>query len=231
MNSLVSGSVFFGIALTLGAYWVGLALRKKFNHVMVNPLLIATVIIIAVLLIGKIDFSNYDKGGSYITFFLTPVTVSLAIPMYRQMVQLKKHLLAIVIGISAGAIACAAVIFGMSLLFHLDPRIYHSLLPKSVTTAIAVGISDEIGGYQSITIMSLMISGLLGGVLISSVCKIARITEPEALGLACGSASHVIGTSRAMEIGELEGAMSSLAIVVTGVLTVFIAPFMGSLLS
>lgn len=229
MNAILANSVFFGIALTLGAYWIGMLIRKKVDHVLVNPLLIATIIIIVVLIVGKIDFETYNVGGKFITYFLTPVTVALAVPMYRQIEQLKKHLLAIIIGITSGAIACALVVLGMSMLFHLDPTIYDSLLPKSVTTAIAVGISGEIGGIQSITIMALMISGLLGGVFVSSACKFLRIHEPEALGLACGSASHVIGTSRALEIGELEGAMSSLAIVVTGVMTVFIAPFMSSL--
>ncbi len=230
MNDIFTESVFMGIALTLGAYWIGMELRKRFNYVLVNPLLIATGIVCLFLVVGKIDYNNYNLGAKYITFFLTPVTVSLAIPMYRQLKQLQKHFFAIILSVFSGAVACAAVIFGLSILLHVKSDVYYSLLPKSVTTAIALPISSENGGIESITVMALMISGLLGGVFVSSICKIARIIEPEAIGLACGSASHVVGTSRAMEIGELEGAMSSLAIVVTGIMTVFIVPFMSGLL-
>lgn len=226
MNKVLADSVFFGVCITLGAYWLGCFLQKKFKSPLLNPLLIAAVLIITALLVFRIDYAVYDKGAQYIHVFLTPVTVCLALPLYRQIRILKRHVGAVLGGIFCGCAAHMAVLLVMGAIFRLDEELLYSMLPKSITTPIAMGISAEIGGIEEITIVAVVVAGILGAAMGPLVLRIFRITEPVAQGLAMGSASHAIGTSRAMEMGEVQGAMSSLAIVVTGVLTVIIVPLL-----
>lgn len=223
MKEFLTNSLFFGVVLTFAAYEIGLLLKRKLKLAICNPLLMAAVIIIGVLLALDVDYETYNAGAKYISYFLTPATVSLAIPLYRQMALLKKYPLAIFAGITAGVVTAMVSILCVSLLFGLNHQQYVTLLPKSITTAIGMGISEKMGGIVTLTVVSICITGILGNVLADTVLRIGGIKEPVAKGLAIGTASHALGTTRAMEMGEAEGAMSSLSIVVAGVLTVIAA--------
>ena len=220
MKELLCNSVYFGVVLSLAAYWVGMFLKKRFRLQVLNPLMIAIALTIMVLLICGVDYQPYNQSAKYLTYLLTPATVCLAIPLYEQFKLLKQNLTAIMVGISSGVVTALLSIFLMSLIFKLGHQEYVTLLPKSITTAIGIGLSEEMEGYVSITVASIMITGLFGNIAGEMICKLFRITHPIAKGVAFGTSAHVMGTSRAMEIGKVEGAMSSLSIVVAGLLTV-----------
>ena len=167
-----------------------------------------------------IDYDTYNEGGKYISYLLTPATVCLAVPLYRQMNLLKKNIKAVVLGIVSGVLASLVSVLALAWLFGLSHEEYVTLLPKSITTAIGMGVSEELGGIVTITVAVIIITGVLGNMIAEAVCRIARINEPIAKGLALGTSAHAIGTAKAMEMGEVEGAMSSLAIAVAGLLTV-----------
>lgn len=224
MDEFLQGSAYFGFFLTLCGYWLSVKIAKKAKNTLFNPLLISIILIIGFLKLTGISYDTFDNGAKYINYFLTPSTVCLAVPLYRQIKLLKENVAAIFVSIFSGSLACAGLIFVMSRLFALDGTIYASLVPKSITTAIALGVSEELGGLASVTVMAVFITGISGAVIATTVCKIFRIEEPIAQGLAIGTASHAIGTSKALELGEIQAAMSSLAIAVTGVLTVIIGP-------
>lgn len=223
MHNFLQESVFLGVILSLAAYGIGTMLKKRFKMSIFNPLLIAVVITIVVLSGLNLDYKTYYEGAKYISYLLTPATVCLAIPLYEQIEMLKKYKTAIVIGICSGVLTSLLSIFVLCLLFGLDHKQYVTLLPKSITTAIGMGVSEELGGYVTITVAVIVITGVFGNMIASTVCKIFRIEEPVARGIAIGSSSHAIGTVKAMEMGEIEGAMSSLSIAVAGVLTVVAA--------
>ena len=224
MNELLKDSVFFGVAISIAAFWIGDKIRQKFKLPIFNPLLIATIIVIAFLLLCDIDYETYNQGAQYITFLLTPATICLAVPLYRQIEVLKKNVAAIVISILCGCVAHLLIIVGIAMLFGVDEVLILSFLPKSVTTPIALGVSNEIGGIQAVTAIGVCAAGILGAIVGPIVFKLFKIKEPVAQGLGMGAPSHAIGTSKALEMGEIQGAMSSLAIVVTGILTVILVP-------
>ncbi len=230
MQTFLTGSVFFGAVLSLAAYEGGLLLKKKFKLAVLNPLLIGTVCVMAVLSLLKIEYSEYNKGASYISYLLTPATVCLAVPLYRQLTLLKKNAKAVAGGITAGVLTSLVSVFALAKLFGLNHEQYVTLLPKSITTAIGLGISEELGGITTITVAVIIVTGILGNIMAEFVYKIFRIEEPVAKGLALGTASHAIGTAKAMEMGEIEGAMSSLAIAVAGLVTVFGASLFANLI-
>lgn len=230
MNDLFAQNVFFGMALTMIAYMLAFQLKQKVDFVLFNPLLIAALFIIAFLLIFHIDYETYHNGAQFISYFMTPATVCLAVPLYKQFEVLKKNLAAILSAVLCGCIAHAAVIIGMVALLKLDVSVTLSLLSKSVTTPIALGVCGEIGGVEGITLMGLMLAGIMGAVAGPALLKLFHIKEPVAQGLAIGSASHAVGTSRMIEIGEVQAAMSSLSIGVTGLMTVVIAPIVAGML-
>jgi len=219
MKSFLFDSVFFGAAISLGAYEAGLLIRRKFKLAILNPLLIATICVMAVLTLLKVDYTHYNEGARYISYLLTPATVCLAVPLYQQLELLRKNLKAVAGGITAGVLASLASVFVLAKLFSLTHEQYVTLLPKSITTAIGMGVSEELGGITTITVAVIIITGILGNVIAEFVCRLFRIEEPIAKGLALGTASHAIGTAKAMELGEVEGAMSSLAIAVAGLMT------------
>lgn len=229
MKEMLTGSVYFAVVLTLLCYEIGLVIKRKTKWSLANPLLIASVLIIAILLILDIDYEIYKVAVQPISFLLTPATVCLAIPLYRQLELLKKYPLAIFGGIASGVLTTMVSIWLMSLAFGLTHEQYVTFLPKSITTAIGMGISEKMGGIVTITIVSICITGILGNVIAEIWLKWMRIEEPIAKGLAIGTSAHALGTTKAMEIGKVEGAMSSLSIVVTGILTVIaiqiFAPF------
>ena len=224
MNELLAQSAYFSIVLGLGAYWIGTRIKKRFPYPLVNPLLIAAILIVAVLLLCRVEAETFTEGIEPLTWLLTPSTVCLAIPLYRQLQLLRRHWKAIAVSITAGCLSCAVSVLLLSRLFHLTPEVYRSLLPKSVTTAIALGISDQVGGISGVVTLAVIFTGLFGVVLAEGILKLLRVTHPVAKGLAIGNSIHAIGTARAMEIGEIEGAISSLTIVVAGVMTVILAP-------
>ena len=220
MKDFLTESVFFGVMLSLAAYGVGVFLKKKTKMGIFNPLLISIIITIIVLIVHDFDFDIYYDGAKYISYLLTPATVSLAIPLYIQIEKLKKNWKAIIIGISSGVITSIFTIFGFSLMLHFNHKEYVTFLPKSITTAIGMGVSEELGGFTAVTVSVIILTGVIGNVIAELVFKIFRIKDPIARGIALGTSSHAIGTAKAMELGELEGAMSSLSIVVAGIITV-----------
>lgn len=220
MRTVLTESVFLGAVLSLGAYELGLLLKKRFKMAIFNPLLIAIVCVIGVLVLLGIDYEEYNIGGQYISYLLTPATVCLAVPLYEQLSLLKKNFKAVAAGILSGVLASLVSVLILAKLFSLNHQEYVTLLPKSITTAIGMGVSEELGGIVTITVAVIIITGVLGNMIADIVCRIFHIQEPVAKGLALGTASHAIGTARAMELGPIEGAMSSLAIAVAGLLTV-----------
>ena len=220
----------FPIVLTLGAYQLGLWLRKKWNSPLCNPLLIAVVLVIGVLLATGYSTERYTESTTVISWLITPATVCLALPLYEQLKALKKSLPAILIGIAAGTVTSLAVIFGLCKLWQLDRQLTVSLLPKSITTAMGMVLSGENGGIESLTTAVIIITGILGSLLGSILCKLLKIKDEIAQGVAFGTASHVLGTSRANELSPLTGAVSSLSLAIAGILTAVLFPLVCMLL-
>lgn len=220
MQEIINNSLFFGAVLSLSAYEIGLLMKRKWKLAIFNPTLISVIAIIGVLNIFKIDYEKYNEGAKYISYFLTPATVCLAVPLYEQLELLKRNLKAVAAGITAGVAASLGGVFVLAKLFGLSQELYVTMLPKSITTAIGMGISEELGGIVTITVAVIIITGILGNVFAEAICKMFHITEPIAVGLAIGTSSHALGTAKAIELGEVEGAMSGLAIAVAGLMTV-----------
>lgn len=218
--SLLQESTFMGAVISLAAYFAGMYLKKKWNRSFLNPLLISIIITIIFVIVCKIDYNTYYEGAKYISYLLTPATVCLAIPLYEQFQILKNNWKAIIAGVTAGAVTSLTTVLVLALLFKFSHEEYVTFLPKSITTAIGMAVSEEQGGYVAVTVAVIIVTGILGNVFGDLILKIFRIEEPIAKGIALGTASHAIGTSKAMELGEIEGALSSLAVVVAGILTV-----------
>ena len=220
MNDLLLHSTFFGVFISIASYMAGVWLKKRFRLGIFNPLLVSIVITIVVLVVGHIDYETYNEGAKYLSYLLTPATVCLAIPLYEQFEMLKSNWKAVIVGISSGCLASLGSVLALAVLFDFSHEEYVTFLPKSITTAIGMGVSEELGGYVSITIAVIILTGVLGNIMAEIVLKVFRIKEPVAKGVATGTAAHAIGTAKAMELGEIEGAMSSLSIVVSGLITV-----------
>lgn len=220
MKEIVQNSLFFGVAISIGTYLLASRIRKRWNFFLFNPLLLSITATIVTLLITEIDYTNYNNSAKYLSYLLTPATVALAIPLYEQLSLLKKNFTAIMLGIASGVLMSCISIFAMALMFRLGHTEYVTLLPKSITTAIGISLSQELEGYVAITVTSIIMTGLLGNIAGNLICRILHIKHPIAKGIAIGTASHVMGTAKAMEIGEVEGAMSSLSIAVAGCMTV-----------
>ena len=223
MNDLFESSMFAGVTISLLAYLTGTVLKKKLKLPIFNPLLVSIILTMIVLVVADIDYDVYNKGASYLSWLLTPATVCLAIPLYEQWNLLKKYYQAVILGIAAGVLTSLTTVFVLAKLMGLDHKEYVTLLPKSITTAIGMGVSEELGGYVTITVAVIVVTGVFGNIFGELICKIFKITHPISKGLAFGSSSHAIGTAKAIELGEVEGAMSGLAIAVTGIMTVILA--------
>ncbi|MBE6060011.1 MAG: LrgB family protein [Clostridium sulfidigenes] len=230
MKDLLCNSAFFGVVVSILGYEIGLFLKKKFNNGIFNPLLISILFVMSALVIFKVDFESYNNGAKYLSYLLTPATVCLAIPLYEQLDLLKNNFKAIIIGIFSGVAASLISVFLFALLFQFTHEQYVTLLPKSITTAIGMGISEELNGIVTITVAVIIVTGIIGNILAEVICKVFHIHEPIAKGIAIGTSSHAIGTAKAMEIGEIEGAMSGLAIAVAGLFTVIGASIFANLL-
>ncbi len=218
--SFIEESVYFGIILSLLAYGMGCAIKSKFKKALFNPLLISIAITIAVLVVSGIDYETYNEGANILTWLLTPATVCLAVPLYEKIGLLKDNWKAIFAGITTGVLTSLVCILLMAILFGFTHEEYITFLPKSITTAIGIGVSEEMGGYTELTAAIIIITGVVGNVIAPFICKVGKITEPIAKGIAIGTSAHAVGTARALEMGETEGAMSSLSIGVAGILTV-----------
>ena len=223
MSNFLENSVFFGVFISIITYEIGVLIKKKLKLAIFNPLLISIALIIVFLLAFHIKYNVYESGAQYLSYFLTPATVALAVPLYEQIEPLKKNWKAIVAGILSGALTSALCVLAVALIFQLDHKQYVTLLPKSITTAIGMGLSEELGGIVTITVAVIVVTGVIGNMFAESICKLFHITDPVAKGIGIGSASHAMGTAKAMEMGEIEGAMSSLSIAVSGLLTVVVS--------
>ena len=216
---------YFGIALTVVGYWIGTKIQKKTGLVLCNSMLITAALIIAVLKVFGISYDSYYVGGSIINMFLGPATPCMAVSIYAKKDLLKKYWLPVIVGCLVGTVTSIACVLVMCKLFGLDHAMTMSLLPKSVTTPIASAISESHGGIVSITVAAVIVTGILGNLIAPLLIKVFRIKNPMAAGLGVGAASHAMGTAKAVEIGETEGAMSGLAIGICGIITAILALF------
>ena len=210
MTELIRNSAFLGVLISLASYAIGIWLRKKTGLSFLNPLLISIILVIAFLSLSGMSYETYASGSYSISFLLTPATICLAVPLYEQFNLLKKHWKAVIAGIVSGVVSSLVCILLLSQLFRFDHQTYVTFLPKSITTAIGMDVAAELGGYVPLAVVVIVITGVLGR---SEERRVAK-------GIAIGSSSHAVGTAKAMEIGPVEGAMSSLSIVVCGLLTV-----------
>lgn len=220
-------SPFFGVALSIFAFWIGERIQKKTGLTVCNPLIIAIVIVIGVLLVFKIPYEYYNEGGAMIDLFLAPATACLAVSIYTRLQILKENWLPILVGCAAGSAASLASVYGLCRLFGLDEQVTASLLPKSVTTPIAVSIAASHGGIVPITVVAVIFTGILGSVLAPLLIRLFRIKDPMTAGVSIGACSHAVGTSKAVQLGETEGAMSGLAIGICGIITVLFSMIIG----
>lgn len=222
MSELTS-SPFFGITLTVVAYWLGIKVQKKTGLVICNSMIVTVAMLIAVLTVFHIPFDDYYKGGSMINMFLGPATACMAVTIYAKLDLLKKNWLPVLAGCLAGTLTAIGSILLMNRLFGLDSAMIASLLPKSVTTPIATAVSEGHGGIVPITVAAVIVTGILGNLAAPFMVKLFRVKDPMAAGLGIGTCSHALGTAKALEMGETEGAMSGLAIGVCGILTALLA--------
>lgn len=228
---ILTENALFGIIISLLAFEAGLLIYKKTKFPLFNPLLIAIALVISFLLVFNIDVDIYNKGGQFINMFLGPATVVLAVPLYKQLNLLKKYLLPILVGILLGSSIGISSVILLANIFGFEKVLTISLLSKSVTTPIGIEITKQLGGLAPVTVLSIIISGIIGSILGPLLCKKFKINNKVAIGIAIGTASHAVGTTKALELGETEGAMSSLSIGIAGIMTVFLAPTFYALLS
>lgn len=224
LEGIVS-SPFFGLALSVACWCFGVWLQKRTGLLVCNPVLVASVLVIAVLTLFHIPLESYNTGGSMIKLMLGPATAVLALNIYQQRKVLGEHFLPVLLGCLAGSLASIGCVLLMCELFQVEEMFAASMLPKSVTTAIALGISENGGGIPGLTAAAVVITGVEGAMLAPLFAKVFHITDPVAEGVAIGACSHAIGTSKALEIGPLQGAMSSIAICVCGIFTSILALF------
>lgn len=228
---IFTNNLFFGLFISLIAFEIGLIIYRKTKLPIFNPLLISIIIVIGFLKVFNVDLETYNKSGQFINMFLGPATIVLAVPLYKQFELLKKNFLPILFGITIGSLVGILSTISISIFLKLDNLITISLLSKSVTTPIGIEITNQLGGLAPVTVLAIILSGIVGAIVSPTVCKVFKINNPVAIGVSIGTASHAVGTSKAFEIGETEGAMSSLSIGIAGIITVFLAPICYNLLA
>ncbi|MCI9307226.1 MAG: LrgB family protein [Lachnospiraceae bacterium] len=222
MNELWA-SPFFGISLSILAFWIGVRLQKRLKSVLCNPLLIAILLIAGFLSIFKIPYESYNAGGAIINMFLAPATACLAVSIYSKIRILKENWLPIVVGCTVGSVTSMGSVYLLCRLFRLDASMTASLIPKSITTPIAVEVSSAHGGIVPVTVIAVIFTGILGSIFAPFLIRLFGVKDPVAAGLSIGSCSHAVGTSRAIRLGEIQGAMSGLAIGICGIITVIVS--------
>lgn len=230
MTEFLESIAIFPLVLTLGAYQVGLWCRKKWNHPLCNPILIAVILVCTVMLLTGHSVDTYQAGTAGISWLLTPATVCLALPLYEQLKVLKKNLPAIIAGVVCGTVVSLVSVLLLCRAFSLDSQLTVSLLPKSITTAMGIVLSRQNGGLESLTTAAIIVTGILGSLTGTTLCRLLKLRDPISQGVAFGTASHVIGTSRASELGRLQGAVGSLSLTVSGILTAIVFPIACSVL-
>lgn len=214
----------FGVILTILFFNIGIYIQKKTNKPIFNPLLIAILGIILFLSITKIPYESYKLGGDRINFFLGPVTIVLAVPLYKQFDLFKKYLLEILIGISCGVVVSFISVKLIGHFTNADVDIINSLIPKSITTPMGISLTKTLSGVEAITVVSIILTGILGAIISPIIFKVGKINNPVAKGIALGTSAHALGTTKALEMGEVEGAMSGLSIGISGIITVILIP-------
>ncbi len=229
--NILTDNIFFGIVISLLAFECGLYISKKTKFPLFNPLLISILMIITFLVIFNIDVEKYNNGAKFINMFLGPATVILAVPLYKQINLLKQNFIPIIIGILIGSLVGIISVILLCFIFGLENILTISLLSKSVTTPIGIEITNQLGGLVPVTVLAIVISGITGAVVGPSICKLFKIKNEIAVGIAIGTASHAVGTTKALELGETQGAMSSLSIGIAGLITVFLAPLCFNIIS
>ena len=220
----------WGVTVTLAAFALGTWLNKKTGQAIFNPLLLGSIFVIIFLSLVQIPFAEYKQSVSVLNYLLLPATVSLAVPLYEQWLPMKKNAKAVLCGILAGSLTSMVSIIAISWVMKLDPVLSASLMPKSVTTAIGAEVAQELGGLSSLAGGIIVLTGIIGNLSAAAMCRICKLHDPIARGVAIGTASHAIGTARALQMGRVEGAVSSLSIAVAGVLTAAICPILANLL-
>ena len=226
MGDFLSANQFFFVTLSLLAYSIGMFIQKKGKVAVLNPLLIASFLVIGVLHLLEVPNSVYQDGCRILSYLMTPATICLSIAFYEQLQSMKKHMSSIVIGLVAGSICCLGSLFLMCRLFGFDRTLTMSLLPKSITTAIGMPISEALGGIGAITSACIVVTGIFTNMVGPTFCRIFKIHEEIAQGAAFGTAGHVMGTAKAIELGQLTGAVSSFALTVTGIFTCIVLSFL-----
>lgn len=226
MTELLQNAPAWGVTLTLGAFALGVWVNRKTGHPLCNPLLLGSIFVMVFLSLARVPLADYKQSVSFLSYLLLPATVSLAVPMYEQWQVLKKNALAVLGGILAGTLTSLLSILLMGLLLRLDPQITIAIMPKSVTTAIGAEVAQELGGLSALAGAVIVLTGIVGNLSASAVCWICRLRDPVARGVAIGTSSHAVGTARALQMGRVEGAVSSLSIAVAGILTAVLCPIL-----
>lgn len=224
LNDFLSGSAAWGVLLTLAAFALGALINKLTGKAIFNPLLLGSIFVIVFLSVCKIPYADYKVSAAPVNYLLLPATVALAIPLYEKIDLLKENAAAIIAGISVGTLVSLGSALALALALDLTREQYATLLPKSVTTAISMDVAAELGGIAALTGAIVIVTGIVGALLAETVCKVFHITDPIAKGVGIGTAAHAVGTSKALQMGEVEGAMSGLSIAVAGVLTAVLCP-------
>ena len=230
LNEFLSGSVAWGVLLTLAAFALGALVNRVTGKAFFNPLLLGAIFVIVFLSVCGIPYADYKVSAAPVNYLLLPATVALAIPLYEKLDLLKANAAAIIAGISVGTLVSLGSALALALALHLTQEQYATLLPKSVTTAISMDVSRELGGIATLTGAIVILTGIVGALAAETVCKVFRITNPIAKGIGIGTASHAVGTSKALEIGEVEGAMSGLSVAVAGIMTAVLCPLFSELI-
>ena len=226
MTELLQNAPAWGVTLTLGAFALGVWVNRKTGHPLCNPLLLGSIFVMVFLSLARVPLADYKQSVSFLSYLLLPATVSLAVPMYEQWQVLKKNALAVLGGILAGTLTSLLSILLMGLLLRLDPQVTIAIMPKSVTTAIGAEVAQELGGLSALAGAVIVLTGIVGNLSASAVCRICRLRDPVARGVAIGTSSHAVGTARALQMGRVEGAVSSLSIAVAGILTAVLCPIL-----
>lgn len=230
MIEFLQSSAVWGVVLTLSVFAAATWIHQKTGAAWCNPLLLSSIFIIVFLSAAKIPYGAYHESTAIIRYLLLPATVSLAIPLYEQWQLLKENVVAILAGISAGVVTSLLCVLLLGVLFRLKPQLIVTLLPKSVTTAIGMDVSSELGGIASLTSAVIVLTGIAGNLMAQGLCKVLHLTSPIARGIAIGTSAHAVGTAKAFQMGPVEGAMSSLSIAVAGVMTAILCPMIVSFL-
>ncbi len=224
MIDIVANSEYFGAAITVAMFILATIINRRWSNPFTTPLFLGTIFVLMILIIFKIPYETYKNTAKYLTYFLIPVTVCFAVPMYRQLPLLKKHILTILLAMFAGVVASVVSVCIIVSLLGIGDIIARSLVSISVTTALAIGITRKLGGIVALTVSAVIVTGILGASISDKICKWMKLKNPISRGLAIGNAAHAAGTVKAMEMGKIEGSFSSLAIVFSGIMTAIIGP-------